>query len=723
MLTFSFFGENKTLLQYTHTDGSFISLYETKGSAADSSWLTLFDYHLLEGDRTTALAQPNSIVISAVLAKKLFGAGAALNRTLRVSSSLNGTHDCRITGVYQPGDDPSHADPGFILSFWGGAIEERMKRDGTNMAFDNMYTTYVLLKPGADAKSLEKKFPAFIEKYAGKDLREAGFWRKDFLLPVTSIHLHAAMLEMTPTGNSTYLYILGSVAGFILLLACINFMNLSTARSHRRSAEVGVRKVLGAQKAALIGQFLGESIGMAVIAFLLALGLVWVGLSRFESISGGSLRLPASARLTFFGTFAFLSLFTGLLAGSYPAFYLSAFKPVAVLKGRYANSLAGRSLRQVLVVFQFTISVTLIIVTLVIADQLHFLQRADLGFAKDRQVVIPLQSKQARSIYAAFKSESAGDAGVLAIGAGSYYPGIVNAGSDNFHKKGQSVSGGQLIYINHVDPDFLKTLDIPVVAGRSFDAEHLTTDTLRHVIINEEAVRKVGFASPQAAIGQKLISNYKGEYNEDEIVGVVKDFHYESLHSPITPFAFYCNNNSVYHYAIVHTGGGNIESLLTQLGQTWHKLDPGEPFTYSFLDDDFQKNYAGDKRLGGIINSFTTIAILISCLGLFGLSAFSAEQRMKEMSIRKVLGARVASLVLLLSKGFLLLVLVAILIATPIAGWVMQRWLQEFTARVPIGWPVFATTAGIVMIIAFTTISVQVVRAALANPIKNLKNE
>ena len=723
MLTFSFFGEYKTLLQSIRADGTLNSFYEQKGSAADNSFLTLFGYRFVEGDVHTALVQPNAVVISATLAKTLYGTASAVNKTLRISSSLNGVHDCRITGVFQPGNDPTHADPNFIMSFYGGSIERRMKGDGVNMAFDNMYTTYVLLKPGTDAKKLEAKFPAFIEKYAGKDLREAGFWRKDFLLPVADIHLHADMMEMTAGGNLTYLYILGSVAVFILLLACINFMNLSTARSHRRSVEVGVRKVLGAQKSSLISQFLGESLLMAFIAFIFAIGLVVLVMPLFERLAGQSLPVGPSSAATAIAFFVILAGLTGLVAGSYPAFYLSSFKPAAVLKGRYTNSFSALTLRKGLVIFQFVISVTLIIVTLVISDQLRFLQKADLGFAKDQQIVIPLQSAQARTLYRSLKTEWQTDHRILSVGAGSYYPGIVNASDDNFHKKGQSVSAGQRLRINHVDEDFLKTLGMQMVAGRMFDFDHIATDTLRHVIVNEEAVRKVGFASPQAALGQKLISTYKGETNEDEIVGVVKDFHYESLHAPITPFVFYLNNKNSYHYAIVHAVNTNTDGVIKGIESVWRKQNPGEPFTYSFLDEDFQKNYSGDRRLSDIINGFTTIAILISCLGLLGLTSFSAEQRLKEVGIRKVLGARVSTLVILLSKDFLRLVFIAHFIAMPVAYWVMHRWLQEFSAQVAIGWPVFVSTAGIVTIIAFATMSIQVARAALTNPVNILRNE
>jgi putative ABC transport system permease protein len=721
MLTFSFFGEYKTLLQYIRQDGTVIEFYEPKGAAADNTFFQLFTYHFVEGEMATALSGPNTVVISNELARKIFGEQPALHKVIHVSSSINGAHDCQVTGVYDPGNIPSHIDAGFIISFYGGGIEDRMKRDGTNMAFDNLYTTYVLLKPGTDPRKVDARFPAFVEKYAGKDLLQSGFGRKDFLLPVREIHLHADMMEMTPSVSVVSLYILGCIAAFTLLLACINFMNLSTARSSRRSGEVGIRKVLGAMRTSLAGQFLGESLLMAVIAFIFAVLLIVLSSSVFEQISGQRLSsTPASygvLLVIFFG----LAVVTGIVAGSYPAFYLSSFRPIEVLKGRFPSSLAAISLRKGLVVFQFVISVILIIVTLVIREQMRFLRTADLGFSRDKQIVVPLQSKTAKSIYAALKSELLGEKQVLSVGASAYYPGIVNSGTDNFHKEGQSVSAGPLLRINHVDEDFQKTLGVRAIAGRLFSAEYVATDTIDHAILNEEAVRKIGFASPKDALGKKILSTYNGTNYSYEVVGVVTDFHYEDLHNPVLPYMFLLNGN--YNYAIVHAGDGDMDALLKSLEKTWHKLDPGEPFTYSFMDEDFQRNYSSDQRLSGIVNCFTFIAVLISCLGLFGLTSFSAEQRSKEISIRKVLGARVAGLVALLSKDFLKLVLIAIVVASPVAWVVMHKWLQGFTDSVTVGWGVFGFTALGVVVMAFLTISFQVVRAAMANPIEHLKNE
>jgi putative ABC transport system permease protein len=723
LLVFSFFGDSRTLLRCIDPDGTVHSFYESKGCAADPSFFRLFDYHFVEGNISTALHEPNSVVISKEIAGKIFGNKPALHKLIHISNNLNGEHDCLVSGVFVPGDEPSHIDARFFISLYGGSIEERMKRDGNNMTFDNLYTTYLLLKGGADARKLEAKFPAFTEKYAGKDLKQAGFYRKEFLLPVEDIHLHAAMMEMTPSGSATYLYVLASVAVFVLLTACVNFMNLSTAASSRRLTEVGIRKLLGATKNSLIKQFLGESVLMSLIAFVFAMILLGLMLPVFEKLSGKNLALFTQANRPMPIFFLLIALVTGLVAGSYPAFYLSSFRPASVLKGRLPHSPGSLPLRKGLVIFQFVIAIILIISTAVISDQMQFLRTADLGFAKDRQIVIPLQSELSRSIYPAFKNELLRQRTVVSVGASAYYPGISNAGSDNFHKEGQDVSAGQLLRLNHVDSDFLKTLRISLVAGRSFSASFFAVDTNNHVVLNEEAVRKIGFASPRDAIGKKIYDVYKGHGDTSEIIGVVKDFHFEDLHTPIAPYGFYLNGSNHFNYALVHAGPGDLNELLQSMERSWHKLDPDQPFVYSFLDDDFQLNYADDNRLSGLVNYFALVAILISCSGLFGLSTFSATQRSKEISIRKVLGAGVGGMVLLLVKDYLRLVITSVFIASPIALFLTSKWLEDFSPRIRIGWGAFVLSAVLVTTLAFITISFQTIRAATANPVKNLKNE
>jgi putative ABC transport system permease protein len=721
-IVFDFFGEYKALIQYFPPGGEPKSYYETKACAADASFFELFDYEFIEGT-SSALDQPRSILISEEMAKRIFGRQPALHKLLHVGIQLNGAHDFVVNGVFRPRPGPSHLDANFFISMNGGDLEERRKKDGTNMVFDNLYTTYLLLRPGADPKRLAAKFPLFVEKYAGSALREAGFYRKQFLLPVADIHLHADMMEPTPSGSLSYLYILGSVAAFVLLIACINFMNLSTARSSRRSAEVGIRKVLGAEKSSLIRQFLGESILLSLISFLLALVMAELLIPLFEDLTGGRLALFDRTHLRVTALFLGLSLLTGILSGIYPAFYLSSFQPVKVLRGSLFNSLAAASVRRVLVVLQYSISVALIISAIIISRQLFFLRSVDMGFARDRQLVIPMPSRLARSIYPALKLELEKKSQILSVGASAYYPGISNPSSDNFHREGTGVEAGPLIMLNHVDESYLQTLDIKPVAGRLFSRERVLPDRNRHIILNEVAVEKLGFTSPAAAIGKRICNVYKGIADTSEVIGVVKDFHFEDLHRPIQSYGFFLDSNIVYNYALIHAGPGNADDLIGSVAAVWHKLDPGEPFDYSFLDEDFQRNYVSDKRLSALVNYFTVIAIIISCMGLFGLATFSAEQRAKEIGIRKVLGATVPALVGLLTKDFIKLVLIALALAGPAAWLAMRKWLEGFTERVPISWAVFAYTAAVVLLVAFSTICVQTIRAALTNPTKTLKSE
>jgi putative ABC transport system permease protein len=723
LLAFNLFGEYKTLVQYAQPDGTQRSFYEANACAADAAFFELFDYHFIQGNPSSSLQRPNSVVISEEMARRIFGDQPALHKVLHISINLNGAHDFVVDAVFRPNSRPTHINANFFISLYGGDLEARMKKDGTNMVFDNLYTTYLLLKPQADAKKLDAKFPDFVEKYAGKALKEAGFYRKQFLLPVSDIHLHADMTEMTPSGSVSYLYILGSVSAFVLLIACINFMNLSTARSSRRSVEVGVRKVLGAERKSLISRFLGESLCMAMIAFIFSLIITLLLIPLFENLSGKSLSLFSSSHIPLLALFLALSIITGLLAGIYPAFYLSSFRPINVLKGSFSNSLAVSSLRKALVVLQFAISVALIISAITISGQMQFLRSTDMGFTKDRQVVIPLPSKLAKNIYASLETELSKNSQILSVGASAYYPGISNPSGDNFHKEGEGVDAGPLIRLNHVNENYLQTLDIKLLAGRLFSRPFVKTDMFRHIILNEVSVQRIGFRNPKDAIGKRICNIYKGIADTSEVIGVVKDFHFEDLHQPVQPYGFFLDSSNVYNYAIVHAAPGNIDALIKSIEGVWHKLDPGEPFDYSFLDEDFQRNYLSDKRLSSLVNYFTAIAIIISAMGLFGLATFSAEQRSKEISVRKVLGAGVPTLVRLLAIDFLKLVALALIIASPVAWLAMSKWLQGFSSRISVSWTVFAFASALVLAIAVLTISFQTVKVALTNPVKYLKNE
>lgn len=715
------FSDDKILLQYRPSDGELRSFYENRGYLADSTVFQVLTYHFKAGNPATALAEPNTLVISEEIEKKIFGNESALNKTIRISTSTIGDNDFRVTGVFIPSSTPTHIDARFFMSAGTGTARVFFDRPN-DLASNNMFYTYFLLKAGADAKKLEAKFPAFIDKYAGKDLKAMGFYKKQFLTPVRDVHLYSnTSSNVTASGSVTYLYILGSIALFTLLIACVNFMNLSTARSSKRSAEVGVRKVLGAEKGALVRQFLGESIMMSTIAFVFALLLAWLLLPLFSSISGMEIVFSFKQHGILLSGFLVLAVLTGFVSGIYPAFYLSSFRPVKVLKGRISNSLAAVSLRKGLVVFQFVISAALIIAAVIITDQMNYLRSKDLGFEKDQQIIIPLRSQSAKNSYLSLRNKLQNDPRIAGVGASMYYPGIFNPSDMPLYKEGESMNHSKRVFMNWVDEGFLSSLGIKPLAGRLFSKD-FPADTNFRMILNLQGATQLGFASARQAIGRKVLVDWQGQTYSWEIIGVVKDFHFKDLHSQIEPYGFQLNNEPQYNYAIAHAKG-NVSAALKSVEASWNRLNPNEPLEYSFLDDDFQKNYKADNRLSAIVKNFTIIAILISCLGLFGLATFSAEQRTKEIGIRKVLGASVQSIVALLSKEFLILVAIAIVIASPLAWWAMNKWLQDFAYRTSVQWWVFVAAAAIAIVIALLTISTQAIKAALTNPVKNLRTE
>jgi len=715
------FQDDKTLFRYTE-GGQLKSFYEDKGYLADSTFFQLFTYHFKEGNPATALRDPSSIVISEEIARKLFGKAPALNKVVHVNSNTNGAFDFKVTGVFVPAATPSHIDARFFMSMQGGEVGPWV-RQLSDMVNNNMFFTYLLLKPEADAGRLQNKFDAFIQKYAGADLKASGRDRKQYLTPVRDIHLFARDEgNVTEGGNVTSLYILASIAFVTLLIACVNFMNLSTARSSKRAIEIGVRKVLGAEKTALVRQFLWEAILLSLIAFLFSLAFTAVLLPLFEQVSGKQFTFSTSQYTFLIAGFLGITILTGLIAGVYPAFYLSAFKPVKVLKGKLTNSLAAISLRKALVVFQFVISVALIVASVTISNQMRFLRNKDLGFEKDQQVIIPLRTSTSKSIYPALKNELIANPAITGAGASIYYPGIVNVTDWLLYKQGTQPDQTRGIYMNWVDDSYLQTLNIQPVAGRLFSRE-FPADTNNRMVINEQAVRQFGFASPEEALGKNLVMMWNGEETLFPVVGVVRDFHFQELRSEIKAYGFLLNASTNYSYLVAHAKGTNIKPALAAIGNAWKKLNPNEPFEYSFLDEDFQKNYQAEERLAAIIRYFTIVAIFISCLGLFGLTTFSVEQRTKEIGIRKVLGASTPGIVTLLSKDFLKLVVLSFFIASPIAWYFMNNWLQNFAYKAPFSIWVVLIGWAIALLIAFLTISIQAIKVALTNPVKNLRTE
>ncbi len=714
--------DEKTLFQVREQGKSLLSFYETKGYQVDSTFFDLFTYSFIEGNPKTALTAPRSVVLSEEVAIKLFGSKPALNKVIRIGGEAGMGEEFKVTGVYRNSGALSHIDARFFMPIYTGDIGNFLRDAQPDFANNNMFFTYLRLRPGATVESLEKRFPAFIEKYARADLKSVGFDRQLFLVNVPDLHLYSNFSSViTPTNSTAYLYILGSIAFFTLLIACINFMNLSTARSAKRAAEVGIRKVMGAGQGMLVRQFLGEALVITFLALLIALVLGVFSLGLFNQLTGKSLSLLELFDPRILLTFVGLALLTGLLAGSYPAFYLSLFNPTHVLKGRFTNSLSALMLRRGLVVFQFVISVGLVLATFVIQEQMRYLRDKPLGFTQAQQIAIPFRSSESRDSYTAFRNEILQNNQVVAAAGTQFYPGIPNLSDMVFHRPDQSVTEGHDIRTNRVDFEYLQTMGFELKQGRLFSRQ-FPGDTANRIIVNESTLRTFGIAEDKA-IGQQLNFDWQGQTTPFEIVGVVKDFHFEDLHHAIEPYAFMLNRRPRFNYIIAHVNSANMAGVLGFMEQKWKGLQPEEPFEYTFLNEDFQKNYQAEARTSRIVRTFTIISILISCVGLFGLTAFAAQQRTKEIGVRKVLGASVGSIVLLLAKDFLRLVVIAIIIASPLAWYAMHQWLQGFEYRISIPWWVFILSGLMAMLIALLTVSFQAIKAALINPVKSLRSE
>ena len=714
--------DDKSLLQVREGGKSVKSFYETKGYQVDSTFFELLSYQFTEGNPRMALIDQHSVVLSEEIAHKLFGNASALNKLIRIGGTAGNGEDFKVTGIYRDESARSHIDAKFFLPISAGWIGGFLRNAKLDFCCNNMFVTYLKLRPGTDPAQLQKKFPAFMDKYASNDLKNVGFDKKLFLVSVPDLHLSDQLKNVvTPTTSTTYLYILASIALFTLLIACINFMNLSTARSVKRAAEVGVRKVMGAERGSLIGQFLGESIVLSLLALIIALGLVTLSMSVFNQLTAKSLQVSELFEPGIILTFIGLALLTGLLAGSYPAFYLSLFNPAQVLKGKFVNTLSAVALRRGLVVFQFVISVGLVLATFVIQEQMRFLRNTSLGFTQDQQIAIPLSSKEDNASYSTYRTEILRNNQILGASGTQYYPGINNASDFLLYRPERGVMTAQQVKTNWVDYDFIQNMGFKLLSGRLFSRQ-FPGDTTNRIVVNEATLR--AFQIPLAkAVGQKLNFDWQGETHPYEIVGVVKDFHFENLRQTIEPYSFLLSSRPSYNYIVAHVNSANMENVLGFLEQKWKVLHPDEPFSYTFLNEDFQKNYVVEARTSRIVSYFTAISILISCLGLFGLAAFAAQQRTKEIGVRKVLGASTTNIVLLLSKDFLTLVVVAILIATPIGWWAMNKWLQNFAYKIDIPWWIFVVAGALALAIAFITVSFQSIKAALMNPVKSLRSE
>jgi len=694
---------------------------------ADNAILDIFTLPLLSGDSRTALTAPNTVIINQTTAKKYFSDTNPVGQTL----IFDNNDIYKVTGVFDDMPDNSHFHFDFISALAGS------EESKNTLWVSNNFSTYLLLKEGADAAALEKKFPAMIEKYMGptvqqilgvslKEFREQGNYANYYLQPLRDIHLHSDLgVEFEPNGSIKYVYIFSAIAFFILLIACINFMNLSTARSANRAKEVGIRKVVGSYRRQLIGQFLAESIFLSVIALLVAVVFVELILPTFNNLAEKNLQTFYLGNWPLLATLFGITLFVGVIAGSYPAFILSGFKPVSVLKGKVATGVKSSRFRSVLVVFQFAASVILIVGTLIIKNQLHYIQNKNLGFNKE-QVIVLHDAYALGENLRAFKTEALRHPSLLSGTVSGFLPVPSNRSDTGFWPEGQTSSSDNAVSMQiwSIDYDYLKTLGMEITAGRDF-SEAFGADSSA-VILNESAAKNFGFNNP---IGKRI---YRFGFTPDQsvdpnnletftVVGVVKDFHYASLRQNIGALGFLLRRSR--SFISFRFKAEEVSSVIAFLKSKWQEFGPDQPFAYSFLDERFNDMYRTETRIGEVFSIFAGLAIFTACLGLFGLASFTAEQRTKEIGIRKVLGATVSNVTLLLSKDFVRLVLIANLLAWPVAYFAMNKWLQDFAYRINLSWWMFALAGGLALLIALLTVSFQAIKAALANPVEALRYE
>lgn len=691
---------------------------------ADSTLFNVFTLPAIYGDTKNALNDPNTVVITESAAKKYFGTVDAVGKMIETNE--NGKTLYKVTAVIR--DVPHNSHFRFELFF---SMDNAPYQFGSYLSHN--FQTYVLLKKGVDYRDVEKLFPKYIESYvlpqakavmqinSMEDFKNAGNSLEYSLMPLLKIHLYSDLFpELGVNGNVKYVYIFGAVAIFILLLACINFINLSTARSMNRSREVGIRKVLGTSKTKLILQFLSESSLTVIIAMVIAVFTAWKILPLFNDLSAKQLTPSLLFGSKMLVILIALPVIVSLLAGSYPSFFLSSFNPVTVLKGKAGAGSHKSVLRSSLVVFQFFTSIVLIIGTITVFRQLNFIQNRKIGFNKDQVLVIDGTGVLGNST-GSFKNEIKQLPGVIEGTYSGYLPVAGSARNDNTWSKEAVLNSSNTFNMQmwRVDEDYIPTLSMEMKTGRNFSRAFGTDSSA--MILNETAVSMLGLKDP---IGKKMYTLVNSQTNEVrgyEIVGVVKNFNYESLRQRIGPVCFILGNSS--WSTAFKIKPQYAQAVIGQVEQKWKSLSTGVPFSYHFLDESFNNMYRAEQQVGRVAIAFAVIAVIIACLGLFGLATYMAEQRTKEIGVRKVLGATVNDIVMMLSRDFLVLIVIASLIAFPIAWWAMYKWLQDFEYRVNIGWWIFILSGITAMVVALCTISFQAIKAALSNPVKSLRTE
>ncbi|HEY8734122.1 MAG TPA: FtsX-like permease family protein, partial [Puia sp.] len=685
-----------------------VKFQEKNSLWADSSFFDMFDFKLIKGNPHTALNEPLNVVFSESAVKKYFGNADPIGQTVLLTGD---GFTAKITGVMKDIPENSMIKADMIVSM--NTLTRKLNPRLNDQWGNYGNRTYVLLKPNTNAVAFEKQLPAFLEKMNGSEMKEINMYPTLILEKFPEAYLHSTRND-SDSGSIKNVYIFSIVAVFILLIACFNFINLTTARSAERAKEVGIRKVVGAGRKQLTAQFVGESVLVCLIAFILTLAAAALLLPSFNLLAGKTLSNGIFENTGFVGILFLSSIGIGLLAGVYPALVLSSFRPVMVLKGRFATGTKGILLRKILVISQFTISIALIISTIIVYLQMNFMRNQDLGFNKDQMMVINSNGDPARD---AFIHAVQGLPNVKSVSMSSSVPGGGNMGA---YSKIQNVKGVMQIAnldLYFVDFDYLKQYNIKMAAGRTFSRDFMT-DTTHAMILNEAAVKMFGYRSSQDAVGRDF--NQWGR--EGKIIGVMKDFHFKSLQEEIKPLSMRIEPNGC-SLVSIKVSTNSLPATISAIENKWNALIPARPFSYFFLDEFFNEQYKSEQRFGKLFLNFAILAIIISCLGLLGLASYSTMQRTREIGIRKVLGATIPNIVNLLSIDFLKLVAVAVIIASPVAWFAMHKWLQDFAYRIPISWWIFAVAAAAATLIAIITVSFQAIKAAVSNPVNSLRSE
>ncbi len=688
-------------------------ILEANGAYAEPLAFDMLDIQVISGSSTDALQKPNTIALSKTLAQKYFGEKNALGETIKI-----GKENFQVSAVFSDMSKHFHLRINYLISF--ATLTKSWKQDRfENWQFQQFFT-YLKLKPGTDAKALESKFPAFVEKYAYPQIKSKGFTYVPHLQNIKDIYLNSTNFEwdISKHGNAQAVHILSFTATLLLIIACLNFINLSTARSIKRMKEVGIRKVVGAHRHQLIAQFISESVLITMLGLLCALFICELTLPSLNAFAQKELVLPFTPIISF--SVVFFCIAIGIIAGSYPAFHLSRFRPVAILYNKSSNTGNTAIFRQGLVVLQFMFSFFLITGSMIVLSQNDLLRNKDLGFSKEQLVLIPLRSAQLQH-QTATKQEFLGHPNIISATIAFGIPSDIVAGDDIIEPVTNKTMPANLFCVDH---DYIKTLKMQIIAGRDFSLDY-PSDVKHGFIINETAARVYGFENSENAIGKSL--HWKDWSNPDSlkkgtVIGVVKDFYFKSLREQVTPVVMVIEPDFTFKLAL-RIKPQDLSGTIAFLKKTYDRLDPEWPFTYQFVDQNFEAMYQSEEKLSTLFTIFTGLAIMVACLGLFGLVEYSVNQRTKEISIRKIFGASVNSLLLLLTRKYFLLVLIAFLVIIPISYVVAQQWLSNFAYHITLSPWMYGKACTLILLITGFTVSFQSLKAAWANPANSLRNE